>query len=1051
MRSLASAAKLLDRIVSSESTQPLLDELGFAKLIQIDQAHRSSLSLPASLHNCHIARGSGSLRALVFELDCAEDFRAVLNRAAIRLTTNAPQYLWTLVAVEHSSGKTTIAAVDLTALRPRVAALVAARENIVDSDSETICALAAARSDSDILTHCRWVEILGRESVSKRFFRALEHQVSCLAESLPRSVVRDDAFELALLHASRLLFLSFLETKGWLDRDHSFLGNRYADCMVTGGNFHRRVLEPLFFGTLNTHPRNRAARAKKFGGIPFLNGGLFARTPLETRCAKTFLSDESLGDLFGQLLSRYRFTAREDTTLWSEAAIDPEMLGKAFESLMSATNRKTTGAYYTPQSLVAEVAERSLSYALESSSAPASSVALALHGAVPSARTRKSLLDKTDSITVLDPACGSGAFLVHCLEQLSALRLRLGDIRPLHLVRREILTRSIFGVDINPTAVWLCELRLWLSMAIEDPESDPLRVTPLPNLDRNIRIGDSLSGDSFAFSASRFPGRRISTIRGRYTRATGPRKKSLARVLDSIERDCAISATESRVRRLIADRREILGAARSRDLFGERKHPNPDTKATLARLRAEVRTAKRESRRLANGGALPFSFAARFGDVASAGGFGVVIGNPPWIRTHNLDPQSRIDLRRRYAVYKNAAWLGGSDAAAAGRGFGSQVDLAALFVERSLELLRGDGVSALIVPSKLWKSLAGGGVRALLTDRARIRELHDLTDAPQLFQAAVYPSIIIASRKDSTCSSAMTSAVVHRKEGAKGWCIESSRIPFDASSGSPWLLLPPPVRDAFEAVAAAGIPMGQSVFGRPLLGVKTGCNEAFVIPDGDPRLASIEPAMLRRLLRGDEVEKWSIRRTTNCIIWTHGDDGLPVAKLPPRTASLFNSFRRRLEQRSDALGKRAWWMLFRTESAKSDLPRVVWPDIGRTPRAATVGAGDPIVPLNSCYVVRCPTLCDAHALSAILNSPLVSSWLGVVAEPARGNYRRYLGWTMSIVPLPANWDRARRIMAPIAERAVQGDEPKPEDLLDAVLSAYDLSLSDVRALLEWTD
>ena len=472
---------------------------------------------------------------------------------------------------------------------------------------------------------------------------------------------------------------------------------------------------------------------------------------------------------------------------------------------------------------------------------------------------------------------------------------------------------------------------------------------------------------------------------------------------------------------------------------------------TLARIKAELKAARRESRRLSEGAALPFSFAARFGDVASTGGFSIVIGNPPWIRTHSLDPQSRVDFRRRYSVFRNAAWMGGSEAASAGRGFGSQVDVAALFVERSLELLREDGVSALIVPSKLWKSLAGGGVRSLLMQRAAVREVHDLTDAPQLFDAAVYPSVLIAGRKDERGSSTETSTVVHRKRGTMKWCVDTSSMPFDSSPGSPWLLLPPRVRDAFDNLAEAGSPMGQTLFGRPLLGVKTGCNEAFVIPDGDQRACQVERPMLRPLLRGDEVERWSIAETTNRIVWTHSSNGLPCAALPPQTAELLKPFRRQLELRTDAFGKRTWWMLFRTESARSDVPRVVWSDIGRAPRAAVLEAGNLTVPLNSCYVARCPTLCDAHALAAILNSSVAAAWLSVIAEPARGNYRRYMGWTMVILPLPAAWDRARRILAPIAQRAVDGEEPNPDDLLDAVLSAYDLRLSDVGALLEWMD
>jgi len=989
------------------------------------------------------------LRAMAFELSGSNRLRDDLTRIATRLSSSAPQFLWLLIGVDRVDKRVGIAALDFTPLRPRIAALIASLDNIVDSDSETVCALASARSDTDVLTHCRRIEILGRESVSTRFFKALERQVSSLADSLPPAVRRDDAFELALLHTSRLLFLSFLETKGWLNRDHGFLANRFADCMIAGGGYHRRVLEPLFFGTLNTHPRNRAARAKAFGRIPFLNGGLFARSALETRCAHAFLSDESLGDLFGELLSRYRFTAREDTTLWSEAAIDPEMLGKAFESLMSATSRKKTGAFYTPQRLVVDVVERSLAHVLASDSVMSSDVALAIHGGIPPERTRRILLDRTGSITILDPACGSGAFLVQCLEQLASLRIRLGDMRPIHVIRREILTGSIFGVDVNPTAVWLCELRLWLSMAIDDPESDPLRVAPLPNLDRNIRVGDSLSGESFGDRSPRLPARRIAKLRRRYTRATGPRKRSLSRILDSVERECAISIAESRAQRLRFERREILTQLRSRDLFGERHHPNPDKRAVLARLRIDLKSASLECRRLAEGGALPFSFAARFGDVAASGGFSLIVGNPPWIRTHNLDPRSRDELRSRYAVYRNSAWMGGSDASAAGRGFGSQVDVAALFIERSLELLRPGGVSGLIVPAKLWKSLAGGGARALLMKHARLHEIHDLSDAPQLFDAAVYPSIIIAARQDPEAATAMVSTVVHRKEGAKRWCMNVSRLQLDASSGSPWVLAPPAVREAFDQIIATGVPLAESLFGRPLLGVKTGCNEAFVTSGADPRLDDPGLAM-RPLLRGDEVTRWSIGGTGWRIVWTHSDDGLPVKSLSPAAAALLRPYRKQLERRSDALGQRTWWMVFRTESARSDVPRVVWSDIGRSPRAAVIACGDRLVPLNSCYVARCPTMSDAHALAAILNSQLASSWLALIAEPARGNYRRYLGWTMSLMPLPRDWERARRILAPIAERARQEDEPRSEDLLDAVLSAYNVGLTDVTALLEWS-
>ena len=142
-------------------------------------------------------------------------------------------------------------------------------------------------------------------------------------------------------------------------------------------------------------------------------------------------------------------------------------------------------------------------------------------------------------------------------------------------------------------------------------------------------------------------------------------------------------------------------------------------------------------------------------------------------------------------------------------------------------------------------------------------------------------------------------------------------------------------------------------------------------------------------------------------------------------------------------------MMFRTESASSSSPRVVWSDFGRSPRAAVLDANDSSVFLNSCYVVRCDALADAHALAALLNSPIAAAWLNALAEPARGGYHRYLGWTVALLPLPSNWARAREILAPITERAIRAAPPGTDTLLAAVTDAYRLTAEDVEPLLLW--
>jgi hypothetical protein len=103
------------------------------------------------------------------------------------------------------------------------------------------------------------------------------------------------------------------------------------------------------------------------------------------------------------------------------------------------------------------------------------------------------------------------------------------------------------------------------------------------------------------------------------------------------------------------------------------------------------------------------------------------------------------------------------------------------------------------------------------------------------------------------------------------------------------------------------------------------------------------------------------------------------------------------------------------------------------------------VPLNSCYVLPCRDPRDAHAVAALLASPLAGAWLGAIAEPARGGFRRHLAWTVALLPLPRDWAAARELLAPLASRDATAD-----DLLDAALRAYRLRARDVEPLLAWS-
>lgn len=1044
LESIASTRRLLHAASRGRSAGELVQALGFAgPLSRLARADAQLLALPAV--PTRVARGRDALRALVLDVPPDQSPRDVAARVARELDARVPHLRWLLVARQPATGTLLIAAWTRRDRGIRVSALAIGDGRVSDSDAVALRALAACPDvpGSDAVCHERWTEVLGRERVTRRFFAALRDATAALAATARPAATPDDAGRLALLAVCRLLFLSFLETKGWLDGDFGFLVNGFARCAATGGAYHRRVLDPLLFGTLNTPLCRRAAAARAFGRIPFLNGGLFTRTPLERRLARVRFDDAALATLFADVLARFRFTAREDDDGWSDTAVDPEMLGRVFESLMHAPDRHGHGVFYTPPHFVHRIVDGALDHAL----------GIDVAAPVVAEGNRAALLHRVESLRVLDPACGSGALLIHAAGRLTAVRSALGDARPRDVILRDVLTRSIHGVDVSATAVWLCQLRLWLATVVDVPDPEQGRVMPLPNLDRQIRVGDSLAGPR-PDAPLPLP-RPIEQLRTRYARATGRRKLMLARELDALERKRAIDGATRLRARVDGERRELLLAARSRDLFGSRNSRAGVAGARLHALRAERARLTREIALLRDGAALPFAFETHF---AAPDGFDVVVGNPPWVRPHRVPAAERHAYRDRYRAARSPAWERGARLAGAGAGFAGQVDLAALFVERAVELLHPGGTAALLVPAKLLRSLAGGGARTLLAGWAALVAVEDHSEAGPHFEASTYPALLVLTRRDHDT----TRVAVARGRDEVAWHTSPAALPLDRTAGAPWVLLPPAARAAFDRLRDAGPPLAAALGVHPRLGVKCGCNAAFlvraeptarddgttVVRDGN-RVGRCETALLRPVLRGHGIAPWRATGSDECVVWTHDARDQPLAELPPRAAAWLGAHRTTLERRSDARAGPIWWTLFRTDAADRTRHRVVWGDIARTMRAALLPAHDPTVPLNTCYVLPLDREDDALALVALLNAPLVGAWLAQLAEPARGGYHRFLGWTVALLPLPVDWPRARELLAPLARDARRAGAPPPDLLDQAATEAYGVAPPTLAPLLEW--
>ena len=296
----------------------------------------------------------------------------------------------------------------------------------------------------------------------------------------------------------RITFLHFLQRKGWMCGDLNYMHNMFENSAYKN-DYLDSVLEPLFFGILNTKPTEREILFTKYGwdksllaewkDIPYLNGGLFERD--EEDEPKSRFPAEYFKRLF-QFFSEYNFTIDENDPNDAEVGVDPEMLGKIFENLLE--DNKDKGAFYTPKEIVRYMCQESLIAYLETNTSIAKDkirqfVLSPEEGVKDIPENKKpKLLSALENVKICDPAIGSGAFpmgllneLLHCREVLS------GDHYDRAEIKKSIIQNNIYGVDIEKGAVDIARLRFWLSIVVD--EETP---SPLPNLDYKIMQGNSL-------------------------------------------------------------------------------------------------------------------------------------------------------------------------------------------------------------------------------------------------------------------------------------------------------------------------------------------------------------------------------------------------------------------------------------------------------------------------------------------------------------------------------------------------------------------------------
>ena len=926
-----------------------------------------------------------------------------------------------------------------------------------------------------------------------------------------KSFTHDEARAWATRQMGRVLFLWFLQAKGWLGEPGgrgsvTYLLDLWPRRSQTDeGEYYRGILSPMFFDAMATGSSSRSEHPV-LGFVPYLNGGLFRRSGLEDRIhdeGEVTLPDdvfdpESDGSLLN-LLSRYRFITRESTPDDQSVDPDPELLGRVFENLYQGDERRNTGTYYTPREIVHFMCREALDgYLRDETGVDQGTLDALRQEAIGSRDERRplpnvpadALIDVLETVRVCDPAVGSGAFLLGAIQEMVALRRGIlfsqrSYVEPDELYRkvsdwkRRIIENSLYGVDINPEAVEICRLRLWLSMVLDmDEPPAPNSDWALPNLDFQIVAGDSL----------------VDRVAGVTFKESWPSPKDLQLKLDlrnnlqRLETNIAqrrkeFEATHRNPRRLrelrdliARDQREIVhlhlvdalekAEADLKALNKGKKH----TKSAQNRAQSLV---DRISSLLANVESSdfalvqkPFLWPIAFPEVLRAGdpnaGFDIVLANPPYVRMEKLDNEDELSYGEAFP-----------EVAA------SRADVLVYFYARALQILRSGGWLSFITSNKFMRAGYGAGTREHLPAWLRIQRVIDFGDLP-LFEAngkaiAAYPAVLVGKRSDDSAEHALTVADLAgpvRKELSKANLkvgTESVRGMLEDLDGllsrsevgdfpqvmlkkEGWVLEDPALIRLFERLMNHGTPLGEFVKGRIYRGVVTGLNEAFVI-DTDKREEMIEEdpqsaELIKPWLRGRDIKRWKAYSTGHYIIFANR--GIDIDRYPAIEAHL-RWFRSDLEKRATA-SLHPWYELQQPQEGiyhEFAHPKVVWPDIAREARFAWDSTGSYLG--NTAYAM--PT--DARWLLAVLNSGLVDFLLDRITNSLRGGYLRLIHQYVTQVPIVMREIEAQAELEELTNEILRQEESSEQvaaigrEIDSIVFHTYGLSASERKLVLDW--
>ncbi|MCO5792214.1 MAG: N-6 DNA methylase [Blastomonas sp.] len=726
-----------------------------------------------------------------------------------------------------------------------------------------------------------------------------------------------EAIRLGQTILDRVLFIAFAEDNGLLPDDSLLNAFQHRDL------YNPKPVWQTFLGLFNAIDRGNDQLK-----IPRYNGGLFQPNSVIDALA----IPDHICEGFKRL-AEYDFASEISVTvlghIFEQSIADVEQLqaealGETpVEKKASGTSgrRKRDGVVYTPDYVARFIVDQTLGvhckeifaeilgrYAAKG--AKADDEPIAWKSAKAEKQAWAEYRDRLTALRIVDPACGSGVFLIMAFDYLKAelqqVNTKLAELSGTGMAGdlldpdSEILTHNLFGVDVNSESVEIAKLSLWIKTA--------RRGKVLDSLDANLRVGDSLIEDaSFAYRSHGF----------------------------------------------------------------------------------EWNTA--------------------FPDIFAAGGFDVVLGNPPYVRMELIKPMKPW-LEKRYEVVADRA------------------DLYAYFFERGIKLLKQGGRLGFISSSTFFKTGAGAPLRDFLRTKATLETVVDFGDH-QIFEGVTtYPAILTMRAGAPPPGHDLQFWKIGEMPAdsfADAFADAAKPFPQEALGRGSWELEGDALR-ALRAKIVVGKPTLKEIYGSPYAGIKTGYNKAFILDAATKdKLILADPKstdLLRPIVFGNEVHPWRTESRGQWIIY------IPKGRVRindyPAIRDWLSQFRDQLQNRA---AKQEWFELQQPQHAylaTYNATKLIYRDIADRP-TFSVDTGSFID--MTCFCLRDTSYFEA----ALLNSKAMWFALKSTTTIASGGFFRMKSQYLEPLPIPSTSEAMKDELGKVAG-AVQATAEKRHALQQAI-------------------